>query len=132
MIDDLKARMRELSDADVEVLADPQRPCKLRDHRVADELVTALAREVRAFRSASGLPRAVYAIDEAARAVTLSFPGWPCGDTFPLSDFTDAANLVTMRRTAAALPGGHCAAWLRAREELIRRGLIAGEGVAGD
>ena len=130
MIDDLKARVRELSDPDVEVLADPQRPCELRDHRVADDLITALALEVRLLRAAAG-PRAVYAVDQAARTVRLFQPGGGgYGETVPFDDFTVAA-AAALDATAKVMPSGFSAAWLRAYEELVRRGLIAGEVTGG-
>ena len=129
MIEELKARIRELSDADITMLADPQQPCVLRDHRVADELITALAREVRRLRAALD-PRVIYAIDEAARTVTLRQPGLVCGEAFPFSRFTPGA-MASFRTTAETLPTGYSAACVRAYEELVRRGLIAGEGVAG-
>ena len=72
MIDDLKGRVLGLSDADVNLLADPQQPCTLRDHRVVDELITALAREVRRLRRGEGrYAPGAHVIDEANRTVSV-------------------------------------------------------------
>lgn len=132
VIDDLKARVRDLSDADVNLLADPQRPCTLRDHRVADELITALAREVRRLRHGGGrYAPGAHVIDEAARTVSVVGHNDRMAAWYTFNHLEDAGRVADMRKAARAFPDGLAAAWLRAREELVRRGLIAGE-VAGE